>query len=406
MTESSLPRSRLPGLAPFAADAAASRGRLHPESSSATRSAFQRDRDRVIHCGAFRRLALKTQVFLPEASDQYRTRLTHTIEVAQIARTISRALGLDDDLTEALALAHDLGHAPFGHTGEEALDRVVDAAGGFEHNAQTLAVVTRLERRYPGFGGLNLTWETLEGLVKRAGPPFGRPRKRPMRACMTAMILGLDAALGLDLDGFASAEAQAAATADDIAYNAHDLEDGLDAGLFGLADLRNVPLLEETLDRIATEVDDKDPHLVVRALTRHMVGLFVEDAIAESRRRLDEARPADADAVRKLGAPVIGLSPGLAQSSRAVKAFLGESMYRHPRLTRVRDQAFAVVSDLAARFVADPASLPAAALPAGAGLAAGSPGLMRLVADTVAGMTDRGALEEHRRLFPNTPDLR
>ena len=386
-------------LAAYASDAGASQGRLYPEHPSANRSPFQRDRDRIIHCGAFRRLAQKTQVFLPEASDQYRTRLTHTIEVAQIARTIARALGLDDDLTEALALAHDLGHPPFGHTGEEALDQVLASAGGFDHNAQTLRIVSRLERRYPAFPGLNLTWETLEGLVKRGGPPALRPADRPQRRCAAAIVGDLDTALSLDLGLFPSGEAQAAAIADDIAYNAHDLEDGLDAGLFGLPDLRRVEILNHVLD-LATAETSGDPDLIIRALTRTMVGLFVDDVIAESRQRLAAIAPADVGGVRRLGRAAVSLSPALAEASRDVKLFLSTQMYRHPNLTRVREQASCVVTELTTHLLSHPDTLPSD--PG----ATGAPDGPRRVADYVAGLTDRGALAEHRRFFRTTPDLR
>ena len=387
-------------LARYASDAGASRGRLHPEPLSLNRSPFQRDRDRIIHCGAFRRLAQKTQVFLPEASDQYRTRLTHTIEVAQIARTIARALGLDDDLTEALALAHDLGHPPFGHTGEEALDQVLASAGGFDHNAQTLRIVTRLERRYSAFPGLNLTWETLEGLVKRGGPPALRAGGKPQRRYAAAIVGDLDTALSLDLGLFPSGEAQAAAIADDIAYNAHDLEDGLDAGLFGLSDLSTVEVLRHVLDLATTETATTDPDLIIRALTRTMVGLFVDDVIAESRQRLAAVAPADVGGVRRLGRAAVSLSPALAEASRCVKLFLSTQMYRHPNLTRVRQQASCVVTELTTHLLLHPDALPSG--PVGPG----APDGPRRVADYVAGLTDRGALAEHRRFFRTTPDLR
>ncbi len=391
--------------APYAACESGSPGRLLPENSSATRTEFQRDRDRIIHSSAFRRLALKTQVFLPDEGDHYRTRLTHTIEVAQIARTISRALALDEDLTEALALAHDLGHSPFGHTGEDALDRCVAAAGGFDHNEQTIRIVTELEKRYPTFDGLNLTWDTLEGLVKRNGPLIGPHAAKSAAGRIPAAILSLDARFGFSLDTFPGAEAQVAAVADDIAYNAHDLEDGLDAGLFGLEDLQTVGCLAEILAGIASESPGLDRERTVRALVRTMVGVFVEDAIAEGRRRLEEAQPRDAWAVRRLGRPVVALSPDLEIRSRAVKRFLFARMYRHPRIMRVRAQSAAIVTELAERLIAAPQLLPAKwAAQAVAG--PGAPATMRLVADYIAGLTDRGAVAEHRRLFAVTPDLR
>ena len=390
--------------AAYASDAAKARGRLVPEKASATRTEFQRDRDRVIHSGAFRRLALKTQVFLPEEGDVYRTRLTHTIEVAQIARTIARALGLDEDLTEALALAHDLGHSPFGHTGEDALDEAVAAAGGFDHNAQTIRILTELERRYPMFDGLNLTWETLEGLAKRKGPLESDGAPITGKA-IPAVIRKLDAQAGLALDTFASAEAQAAAVADDIAYNAHDIEDGLEAALFDLADLGAVPFLAGTLADIAVEAPGLDRERTIRALARTLVGVFVEDAISESSMRLRRAAPRDAWEVRRLPTPVVGLSSSAETASREIKHFLLAHMYRHPRILQVRAQTFAIVTDLARRLVAAPEQLPEQwARQAVEG--AGAPKTMRLVADYIAGLTDRGAIAEHRRLFRTTPDLR
>ncbi|HEX4769173.1 MAG TPA: dNTP triphosphohydrolase [Lichenihabitans sp.] len=405
MTERSHPQPSGPLRIRCGAGTVASRGRLVREPPSATRTEFQRDRDRIIHCGAFRRLALKTQVFLPEESDHYRTRLTHTIEVAQIARSISRVLGLDDDLTEALALAHDLGHSPFGHTGEDALDAALGPAGGFDHNAQTLRIVTRLERRYPAFDGLNLTWETLEGLVKRNGPLVDAEGRSLYGRPLPAIFSELDARLGFDLATCAGTEAQVASVADDMAYNAHDLEDGLDAGLFDLPDMAEVPILAELIGRIAAETPNLDRNLTVRALIRAIVGVFVEDAIAESLRRLGAGGAAVAGSMARSVRPAIGLSPALAAASTAIKLFLRERMYRHPRLLDVRARAFDIMTDLATRLVGSPQELPSSwAAQAVAG--PGAPKTMRLVADYLASLTDRGAVAEHRRLFRSTPDLR
>ena len=343
--------------ASYTADPWTGRGRAIDEAPSQSRTAFQRDRDRIIHSSAFRRLALKTQVFLPEQGDHYRTRLTHSIEVAQITRTLTRALGLDDDLGEALALAHDLGHTPFGHTGEEALGDVLARFGGFDHNAQTLRVVTLLERRYAGFPGLNLTWDTIEGLLKRDG------RRLELENLWHCGDLPCLAKADAWVQAFGllpqpSAEAQAAALADDIAYNAHDLEDGLEAGLFGLADLDEVPLLV----RIKRDLVDADPSiapdLLVRGLARQLVGLFVDDAIAESRRRLRAHRIESVADIRALESVVIGLSSAMVEASNALKAFLFERMYRHPHLLHVRMKAKRIVRDLAAAFLADAALLP------------------------------------------------
>lgn len=384
-----------------------SRGRLAAEPSSPTRSEFQRDRDRIIHSTAFRRLKHKTQVFVSHTGDHFRTRLTHTIEVAQIARALARALGLDEDLAEALALAHDLGHTPFGHTGEDALDECMRAYGGFDHNAQTLRIVTRLERRYAGFDGLNLSWETLEGLVKHNGPLLdagGAPTQRYAQAGIPAAILEYQARQDLWLDGYASAEAQAAALADDIAYNAHDLDDGLRAGLFELADLRDQPFLAGLLD----EIDRLHPGLekarAANELVRRVITRFVEDVIGESGGRLARLAPGDADAIRRADAPVIAFSPAIASADRAIKDFLHPNMYRHPRVGVIRAKAAGVVRDLFGRFLAEPEAMPAE-------WAAGCAGLdearrARRISDYIAGMTDWYALDEHTRLFDATPTLR
>lgn len=390
-------------LAPYASAWRASRGRLVPEPVSRTRGEFQRDRDRVIHSTAFRRLAHKTQVFVPLQGDHFRTRLTHTIEVAQIARALARGLSLDDDLAEAVALAHDLGHTPFGHSGEDALDGMMAPWGGFDHNAHALRIVTRLERRYADFDGLNLSWEALEGLVKHNGPLTdgqGRLRagsKRPL----SAAIREYDRAHPLDLASFASAEAQAAAIADDIAYDAHDIDDGLRAGLFALDDLRSVDFLRDLLDEIAAWRPGLERVRVIHELGRRVITRFVEDALTESRRRLAAARPDGVDAVRRLDAPVVALSAPMRAADAAIKAFLYPQMYRHPRVMRVRAQADEVLRDLFRRFLASPADLPGEWRPA----AADEPARARAVADYVAGMTDRYALAEHRRLFATTPDL-
>ena len=367
---------------------------------------FQRDRDRIIHSSAFRRLALKTQVFLPDEGDHFRTRLTHTVEVAQITRTLTRALGLDDDLGEALALAHDFGHTPFGHTGEDALDEAMRAYGGFDHNAQTLRTVVLLERRYPQFDGLNLTWDTLDGLLKRGGASATR------RAGVLWHHDGLACFAQDDewTQAFArfpspSGEAQAAAVADDIAYNAHDIEDGLQAGLFSLSDLDDVDVLHSVKGALLEAHPGLDDDLVTRGVTRELVGLFVEDAIAESRRRLAAAAPDSADAVRGLDSPVVMLSPAATLASDAIKAFLFDHMYRHPRLLTVRMRAKQIVRDLAEKLLSEPQHLADEWRPAAE--AGPTPyEHARRVADYVAGMTDRYAEAEHRRLFDETPVLR
>lgn len=393
--------------AAYACRSSRSRGRLVEEPGSATRNQFQRDRDRIIHSTAFRRLKHKTQVFVAHEGDHFRTRLTHTIEVAQIARSLARALGLDEDLAEALALAHDLGHTPFGHTGEDALDECMSGFGGFDHNAQTLRIVTRLERRYAGFDGLNLSWETLEGLVKHNGPLIGadgRPTARYARAGIPAAILEYTARQDLRLDSHASAEAQAAALADDIAYNAHDIDDGLRAGLFSLGDLRAVPFLAGLLE----EIDRLHPGLeatrATNELVRRVITRFVEDVIAVSQMRIAVLAPADADAIRRAGQPVIAFSDAIETADREIKAFLYPNMYRHPRIAPIRRQAADVVRDLFGRFLAAPAEMPGEWATGCEGLDRAR--LARRVADYIAGMTDGYAQDQHRRLFDETPALR
>jgi dGTPase len=393
--------------APYASVPGRSRGRLHPEPVSPTRNAFRRDCDRIIHATAFRRLAYKTQVFVFHEGDHFRTRLTHTLEVAQIARSLARALGLDEDLAEGLALAHDLGHPPFGHAGERALDRCLAACGGFDHNAQTLRVVTALERRYPAFDGLNLTWETLEGLVKHNGPltlrdgtPIGPHRDRGLPHTIRQHGQAQD----LKLWSFASAEAQVAAISDDIAYDAHDIDDGLRAELFALDDLAGVPLIRDILERIHAEHPDLDPGRLVHELVRRLITQMIEDVIAETSERLHKLAPRSADDVRHAEAPVAGLSPRMAEADRAIKGFLYPRMYRHPRIMRIMGDAEAVVCALFARYAEKPHDLPAEWAQA---TEAGDDGArLRRIADFIAGMTDRYALGEHARLFDSTPELR
>ena len=392
--------------APYATDPAATRGRLIPEPGSPTRSDFQRDRDRIIHSTAFRRLKHKTQVFVHHEGDHYRTRLTHTLEVSQIARALARALGLDEDLAEALALSHDLGHTCFGHTGEDALDACMAAYGGFDHNAQTLRIVTRLERRYAGFDGLNLTWETLEGLVKHNGPLLdrtGAPSPRYRVAGIPAAVLEYDARHPLDLARFAGPEAQAAALADDIAYDSHDLDDGLRAGLFDLADLATVPFLRGLLD----EIDGLHPGLEasrrIHELARRVITRFVEDVIGEGTRRLAALAPRGVADIRAADAPVIAFSPALAQADAEIKAFLYARMYRHPGVMAVRARANAIVADLFAAFRADPLRMPEEWWEGLGGADEGR--VARRIADYIAGMTDTYAVLAHRRLHASTPDL-
>jgi dGTPase len=392
--------------APCASDPGASRGRLHPEPPSVTRSVFRRDCDRIIHSTAFRRLAHKTQVFVFHEGDHYRTRLTHTLEVAQVARSLARALGLEEDLAEACALAHDLGHPPFGHAGERALGQRLAGFGGFDHNAQTLAVVTRLEKRYAAFDGLNLTWETLEGLVKHNGPLLdrqGRPTAAYGAKGIPAEIADYCRLHDLKLDSFPSLEAQAGAIADDIAYDSHDIDDGLRAELFTPGELAGLPLVGDLLAEVLAAHPNIEPARRNSELNRRMITRMIEDVVGETRRRLTALDPASADAVRSAGAPMVGFSPPMAAAEKAIKTFLFDRMYRHKRVMRIMGDAEGVLRDLFARYAADPAALPAEwrhALPDDGHARA------RRIADFIAGMTDRYALGEHRRLFDATPLLR
>ena len=384
--------------APFACRPEASRGRLHPEPESATRSAFQRDRDRIIHSGAFRKLQYKTQVFVYHEGDYYRTRLTHTLEVAQIARSVSRVLGVNEDLAEALALAHDLGHTCFGHAGEDALDAVMAPFGGFDHNAQTLRILTRLERRYASFNGLNLTWEALEGVVKHNGPLAGlNMREKDRNRPLSTAISDYNRQHGLELGTFAGAEAQVASLADDIAYNNHDIDDGLRAGLFAIEDLADVPLVGPVFHEVQKAWPGLDRPRLIHEAVRRMITLMVNDLIAESRRRVAEAQPDSPEALRAMSRPAIAFSEEMAANDRALKDFLRTHMYRHWRVNRMTSKARRVVRELFTLFLAEPECLPDDWRRQTTG--AGDPMTARLVADFIAGMTDRFALEEHRRLF-------
>ncbi len=384
-----------------------SRGRLHPESPSPTRSEFQRDRDRIIHSTAFRRLTHKTQVFIYHEGDHFRTRLTHTLEVSQIARALARSLGLDEDLAEAVALSHDLGHTPFGHTGEDALESCLAPYGGFDHNAQALRIVTRLERRYAAYDGLNLTLETLEGLVKHNGPlldPAGHPTERHHGRGVPAAILEYDALQSLGLSTYASAEAQAAAIADDIAYNAHDLDDGLRAGILDPEEVRSVPFIDGLLREIDSGGVSLDPSRRTHELTRRVITRLVEDVLGESAARIAALAPESAEDIRLAGHPVVAFSAAMGEADRSIKAFLFPKLYKHPRLMSVRRDAESVVRDLFGRFTGEPQLLPPDWRTDLDG--ASDPKLARRIGDYIAGMTDRYALNEHRRLFGETPDLR
>ena len=392
-------------LAPFACQPTASRGRLFPEGMSSFRSPFQRDRDRIIHSSAFRRLKHKTQVFVEHEGDYYRTRLTHSIEVAQVARTIAGVLGLNTDLAEAVALAHDLGHTPFGHTGEDALARLMAPYGGFDHNAQALRIVTRLERHYADFDGLNLTWETLEGIAKHNGPVTG-PNADPKHAGpLPYALAGVNAAWDLELDTHASAEAQVAAIADDVAYSHHDLHDGLRSGLFTEEDLMELPVSGPAFE----EVDRLYPGLE-RMRRRHealrrVFGRMVEDVIAVAQNRLAAAQPQSVEDIRRMGTTIIRFSKPLYQELKAVRSFLFHRMYRAPSVMEVRAQVTRVVDDLFPLFLKDPGLLPEE-WRADVEAAADETQLARIVADYVAGMTDRFAIQEHARLMGVEPVVR
>jgi dGTPase len=394
--------------APYACDPRKSRGRAHPEppSPSPARNVFRRDCDRIIHASAFRRLKYKTQVFVFHEGDHYRTRLTHTLEVTQIARALARALGLDEDLAEALALAHDLGHPPFGHAGERALDACLRPWGGFDHNAQTLRVVTLIERRYPEFDGLNLSWETLEGIVKHNGPltdATGRPIGRYAERGIPSAIGDYARAHAVTLSTYPGAEAQTAAIADDIAYDAHDLDDGLRAELFTVDELGAVPLLDDVLRDIALRYPRLDAARRIHELIRRLIDRLIEDVTAESARRFSAFAPRSADDVRNAAQPMVGFSRDLAEADRSIKQFLLARMYRHARVLRIMEAAQGVVRDLFGHYCAHPEKMPAD----------WAQDLDRLderarvlrVADFIAGMTDRYALGEHARHFDSTPEL-
>ena len=384
-----------PLLSSYACWPAATRGRLHPEPESNYRSPFQRDRDRIIHCSAFRRLKHKTQVFVYHEGDYYRTRLTHSLEVAQIARTISRELGLNEDLAEALALAHDFGHTPFGHAGEEALDEAMSPYGGFDHNAQTLRILTKLERRYALFDGLNLTWECLEGVVKHNGPLTGphAVTDRPLAAAIQEYVAEHD----LELHTQPSAEAQVAALSDDIAYNSHDIDDGLRASLFDITDLMPLPLVGPAFREVSQAFPGIDRARLVHEGIRRMIGAMVDDLLHEARLRLNETGVGTADDVRACTAPIVAFSTQMAQADRDVKAFLFKRMYRHHHVNRMSSKAKRIVGELFRLFLAEPELLPPEWKERSDGR--DEDGRARVIADYIAGMTDRYALDTHSELF-------
>ena len=375
------------GLAAFATRPQASRGRFHPEKESPTRTCYSRDRDRIIHSSAFRRLKHKTQVFVQHEGDYYRTRLTHSIEVAQLARSLARTLAIDEDLAEAVALAHDLGHTPFGHSGEEALNAVTADIGGFDHNAHALRLVTKLEHRYADFDGLNLTWETLEGLVKHNGPILEE---------VAGPILGFDARWPLDLSHWPGLEAQVAALADDIAYVNHDIDDGLRAGLFTVADLSEAPLAGPHVEAVRARYGELELSRFIGELIRRLMSDLTDDVLAETRGRLDAARPASAAEIRAVPHALVGFSSAMAVDVHALKRFLFTRMYRHPRVIASMSRAKAVVAELFEALVGEPKSLPPD-WAAQCGMA-GDAATRRVARDYIAGMTDNYALSEFERV--------
>jgi len=386
------PSFHTPERARFAENPEKSRGRLHFEPQSRTRTPFARDRDRIIHCQAFRRLKEKTQVFVAHEGDHFRTRLTHSLEVAQIARSIAFALGLDSDLAETIALAHDLGHPPFGHSGEDALAERMAPFGGFDHNVQTLRVVTELEVRYPAWAGLNLTWETLEGIVKHNGPVTNRLERPSWRA-----VEAFNAIYDLRLDSWASAEAQVAALADDIAYNNHDVDDGLQAGLFRIDDLLEVPLIGPVLAQVRADWPELDDRMLRLEAVRRLIGAMVGDVLAETARRGAKAKPGSADEVRALGRALVAFSPDMMEDLAQLRSFLHEHMYRHDRVKRTRGEATRLLGELFDVFLKEPSTLPLEWRERQRNVPETE--RARVICDYIAGMTDRYAIEEYRRLF-------
>ena len=388
----------------FASDPWSTRGRLHPETESPTRSDFQRDRDRIVHTTAFRRLKHKTQVFIAADGDHYRTRLTHTIEVAQIARALARALKLDEDLAEGVALVHDFGHTPFGHTGEDALHEVLEPFGGFDHNAQSLRIVTKLERRYAEFDGLNLTWESLEGLVKHNGPLIG-PTGEGTHGLVPLPILEYCAVHDLELGSYASLEAQVAAIADDIAYNTHDIDDGLRSGYLTFDMLEEVPFLAKLMATVRERYPGLEASRFTHEIMRRQITAMVEDVIGYAQQAIREERPESASDVRKARRALATFTEEMSVTDRQIKKLLFSRIYRHPDVMRVRANAASILTDLFHAYMDDPQLMQGhywvdriATMPESA--------RARHVGDYLAGMTDNYAVSTHRRLFDHTPELR
>ncbi len=378
-----------------------SAGRIFEEPESKYRTCFQRDRDRIIHSGAFRRLKYKTQVFVYHQGDHYRTRLTHTLEVAQVARSLARALMVNEDLAETVALAHDLGHPPFAHAGEEILNKCMKDVGGFDHNDQSLRVLTSLERKYPNFIGLNMTWETLEGVVKHNGPVEN------MNPDLQVALAGLQEQTDLRLDTYASIEAQIAALADDIAYNNHDVEDGLHAGLFSFDDIREVTLIDEVVSAAEKKYPDITSELLVFEMIRETIGAMVEDVLAETEKRLKDLQPQSPEDIRLAGRQMVAFSPAMLKKVDELRAFLWSRMYKHYEVCRTMSKVSRIIEEIYSAFINDSELLPTIWQKRLEEEGAESEqACARLVADYIAGMTDRYAVREHERLFDPHWDLR
>lgn len=392
-------------LASYACHPSASRGRLYSEEESNTRSVFQRDRDRIIHCTAFRRLEYKTQVFVNHEGDHYRTRLTHSLEVSQLARSMCRTLGLNEDLAETLALAHDLGHTPFGHAGEDALGEAMLPYGGFDHNAHTLRIITSLEQRYAGFDGLNLTWETLEGVAKHNGPLIKRPAssllakliQQSPEAKLPRAMSEYNERHDLELHTYASGEAQVASLADDIAYNNHDIDDGLRAGLFTMEQLYGIAGVGSVFKEVRAKYPDISEQRCIHEAIRRIINRMVSDLMMQTKKNIAHEGVETVEDIRKLGKPLVAFSPEMQQINKELKAFLMQNMYRHYKVNRMASKARRVVHELFDFFLAEPHCLPPTwnALVGGAKTAKTA----MVVADFIAGMTDRFALDEYRRIF-------
>lgn len=382
--------------AAYACDPMATRGRRVEEQESAHRSPFQRDRDRIIHSSAFRRLKHKTQVFVEHEGDYFRTRLTHSLEVAQVARTMARALGLDEDLTETVALAHDLGHPPFGHTGEDALQALMAPFGGYDHNAQALRIVTHLERHYAEFDGLNLTWETLEGIAKHNGPVAD-----PLPWALEASCVGID----LELSTHASAEAQVAALADDIAYNHHDLHDGLRAELFSTDELADLPILRDCFSAVDKLYPGLNYYRRRHEALRRFFGVLVEDVLSSARQVLSQINPQTPVDIRDAGRPIIQFSNGLFEDLRVIRTFLFKRMYRAPSVVLMRAEVTRVVNELFPFFLQNPVELPKQWRKDVEDVRGDDIALARIVSDYISGMTDRFALQSHQRIFDGAPGV-